>query len=370
MALVCPQCTGSFDNSLQCPQCGVPLLAPGTRQPGADPFPAAGRWQQTPWGRIGIGVGLALGLCYALLQLCQSILRAFGYANGTDALDPLARLALFEGLQALGLLGGGLVAGAGKRQGLTFGAVVGILTGALSVLAIISGVLKPFSSERAAIPMFLFYGLPVLHALVGALGGAIGAAIWKPMVEWTVPLVEPTPTGPALKDLKPALTVPAGSNYTIPFWFWKGPVDWPRVLVGATLASLGILFNREIASFITEEGQSKVFRFHSLLEEWFTQIQIISFSILLGGCIGGSTRRNGLKQGAFVGVLISFVLSAVYFTHTSKAFGLDFLLEEAGWSVLVPLLAALMLGPVGGYCGCELIPPILKFAPRRRSDWL
>ena len=59
----------SYDQRLQCPTCGVRLLYDfrGPR-PKTTREPAA-RWQQTPWGRILIGLVLAQGLYFALYML-------------------------------------------------------------------------------------------------------------------------------------------------------------------------------------------------------------------------------------------------------------------------------------------------------------
>src|SRR5262249_21621012 len=138
MSLVCPQCTGSFDNCLQCPRCGVPLLPAGARWPDRSKIlPAMTPWQHTRLGRISIGVLLAVGLYYGLLQLCLAVLRAMGHGDGSS-LEPTIQLAMFLGLQIVALLAGGMIAGAGQLQGVTSAAVVGIITGAISLVAILT----------------------------------------------------------------------------------------------------------------------------------------------------------------------------------------------------------------------------------------
>src|SRR5260370_25549104 len=60
MAMVCPQCRGSFSQRLDCPQCGVRLVfqdARHGRDESSDGLPA--NWQQTPWGRLVVGLLLA-----------------------------------------------------------------------------------------------------------------------------------------------------------------------------------------------------------------------------------------------------------------------------------------------------------------------
>src|SRR5437588_1664174 len=70
MAMVCPQCNGSFEQRWHCPSCGVRLLyqTRQTRTGGGSPG-ETDPWQQTPWGRILIGLLLAQGIYYSLRHL-------------------------------------------------------------------------------------------------------------------------------------------------------------------------------------------------------------------------------------------------------------------------------------------------------------
>ena len=74
MALACPQCKQIFEQNGVCPLCNVVLLYHADQ---LQPQPSSGsrldeemhQWQQTPWGKILIGVILAQGLSYGLQQL-------------------------------------------------------------------------------------------------------------------------------------------------------------------------------------------------------------------------------------------------------------------------------------------------------------
>ena len=73
MPLVCPLCKQVFENNGECPHCNVALLylAPDLNEPIATGSSIhmdddAGRWQQTPWGKILIGLILAQGLSFGL----------------------------------------------------------------------------------------------------------------------------------------------------------------------------------------------------------------------------------------------------------------------------------------------------------------
>jgi hypothetical protein len=74
MSMVCPQCHGSFSQRLHCPACGVRLeyrTSPSAR--GGAAYAEGPAWQQTPWGRMFIGLLLAQGLYYGLWHLCKAV---------------------------------------------------------------------------------------------------------------------------------------------------------------------------------------------------------------------------------------------------------------------------------------------------------
>src|SRR5262249_2887504 len=141
----CPQCHGPLNNAPECPRCG-PVKAPATGRwhldLGRGQAQPAEKWQQSPGGRTILGTLLALGLCYGLLQVGMACLRALGVDAASGALDPLTGLILFQGLQVLALLGGGMLAGAGQERGSVLGGIVGILSGVVILAAMLSGLVS------------------------------------------------------------------------------------------------------------------------------------------------------------------------------------------------------------------------------------
>src|SRR5947209_12571344 len=118
MALVCPDCSNSCDSAGRCAHCGpsgptVPSPTVGSWSPPSKAEP----WQQTPGGRLVIGVLLGVGLSYGLLHLCAAMLHALGIEGSHRTLDPLSGLFLFQALQAVALFVGGIFIGAGQRRG-------------------------------------------------------------------------------------------------------------------------------------------------------------------------------------------------------------------------------------------------------------
>src|SRR5205807_1882800 len=119
---VCPQCLGSFSQRLHCPACGVRLEYRAGAPRAAAPSGDIQVWQQTPWGRIVIGLLLAQGLYHGLLHLCKALAMGLDPEDAHVLWGSLTGLVVLQALQAVGLLSGGAVAGAGKRQGAVYAA--------------------------------------------------------------------------------------------------------------------------------------------------------------------------------------------------------------------------------------------------------
>src|SRR3981081_1167132 len=118
MAMVCPQCNRAFDQQLNCPEGGGRLLCqPNPRH--SNPEVSTGdvsQWQQTPWGRMAVGLILAQGLAYGLQKLLTAGLLASGELN--VVWTTLWGIVLLHGLQGTCLLIGGALCGAGKQRGI------------------------------------------------------------------------------------------------------------------------------------------------------------------------------------------------------------------------------------------------------------
>src|SRR5687767_3558090 len=128
MSLVCSRCSHVFENVSSCPRCGA-------RVPVRDddgPAPARGpRWQQTAWGRVLIGLILSQGLFYGLRRLTTGLQLATEEGGGEAMWSDVQNLLVLQGIQLLGVLIGGALAGGGQRSGLFLGAVVGAWNGVL-----------------------------------------------------------------------------------------------------------------------------------------------------------------------------------------------------------------------------------------------
>jgi hypothetical protein len=325
MAMVCPQCLRDFDQRLHCPTCGARLVYQAQRRDG-DGVPGAGpAWQQTPWGRIVIGLLVAQGLCFGLQQLCTAGILASGDETAGDIWRTLYGLLLLQGLQVVGLLAGGALAGAGKRHGVLFGAIVGLWNGIIFVI------LQNGNSQLFT-PVTL-YGQPILQTAFGALGGLLGCVIWKPPAVLQLPGV-----GPSVPSVAPSK----------PFALFEGPVAWWRVLAGSLLAVGGSLWANVILDLVVEASEGKMsVRTH--LQANLVTWEITALAMLVGGALAGFSTRNGLKQGLCVGLGVASVLVGVRLGDGRVNY--DALLLTAGM--------ALAFGLCGGWFGCTLFPPVV-----------
>src|SRR5712691_1032879 len=127
MAMVCPQCKEFFEQRLQCPKCNARLIYSSAphKQKTSEGGEAGVKWMHAASGRILLGVLLAQGLYFGLRRLCSAGLLAVDEGDPQGVWSSLFGVFLVQGLQALGLLVGGMLAGAGYRRGAMLGALVG-----------------------------------------------------------------------------------------------------------------------------------------------------------------------------------------------------------------------------------------------------
>src|SRR5262249_53648242 len=175
--------------------------------------------QQTPWGRIFIGLLLAQGLYYGLRHLCTAGLMVTGDNSARDVWNTLYGLIFLQGLQGVGLIVGGMLTGAGKRQGVFYGAVVGVWNGVISIMVA--------SQTTSGLTPVALYGQPILQTAFGAVGGFLGSLIWRPLPRLS------------LGDSRAArIALPVHRQPSI----WTGPISWWRIVVGIAVGAGGSLW--------------------------------------------------------------------------------------------------------------------------------
>jgi hypothetical protein len=333
MPMVCPKCSGAFEQRWQCPTCGVRLAYQSGPRPALRDVSQGSPWGQTPWGRILVGVLLSQGLYYGLRQFATAGLLIGGDPAARDVWSTLSGLIILQGIQALCLIVAGMLAGAGLRQGIVFGGIVGVWNGVVSAV-----VQSAAGMPHTAVTLL---GQPILHTAFGAAGGFIGSRIWRPL---------PILAGPA----SPQVAVPlAPPRVRRPLF--DGPVAWGRLLLGAALAVGGTLWAHVILELVIEAGNGTL-DISDHLQAQLVTWEVTGLAMLTGSALAGAGAANSLKQGLWVGFAVAGVL-------------LGFRLgvrHDPMHELILTATCSLTLGVVGAWFGGSLFPPLMK-EPHRRG---
>jgi hypothetical protein len=282
------------------------------------------RWQQTPWGRILIGLMLAQGLFYGLRHLLTGVLLAINGGSAEETWGNVHNLLLLQAVQGLSLFLGGVLAGGGQRSALVLGAVVGVWNGVLAVLL--------EQNPVQGLGMVSLSGQPLLHSAFAAVGGCVGGLIWRPL--------------PAPGESRPAAPRKPAPRRASPF---AGQVAWVRVAVGIAVAVAGslsatLLFQKMLDLSAGRLGTTE--ELHDRIITW----EIKALAVLVGAALAGATTPNGLKQGLVVGLGSTVTLLGVQRVPTANWF------TFAG----LTLLSSLSLALAGGWFGGQLFPPVAR----------
>jgi hypothetical protein len=293
------------------------------------------RWEQTPWGRILVGLLLAQGVYFGLRQLCMAGLLAFEGESVPLIWSSLYGLIGLQALQAIAVLAGGGLAGAGQRRGIVFGGLVGLSSGFLSMLL--------YRDGSQPITIVMLYGQTVLQACFGLLGGYVGSLIWRPLRSVALEDASATPQTTKRKGLS----------------LFGGRIAWIRVALGTAVAVFGTLWARWLLTSFVEASEGKLEISTHLQLEWVTW-EITAVATLLGSAIAGATRANCLKQGLSVGLASALVLIGIRLRSR----------PEEMRALLLLLGSSLSLGLVGSWFGGQLFPPVYRVPHRKHWDSL
>lgn len=328
MAMVCPQCSGIFDQRLECPRCDARLVFHEGEAPPEVGGSATG-WQYTVWGRLLIGLVLSQGIYHGVRHLTV----AGVLATGGDPLElwssPTGFL-LLQLMQLVGLFVGGLLAGAGQRQAVICGLVLGAWNGVLVVL------IQPAMSEQFS--ALTLYAVPLVQASLGALAGWMGGTIWRPVT----PVSARTSRSVApVRHEKLKLFV--------------GPIYWTRVAMGSAVAVCGALWAGVLLERVVPRLSNYALASTSTLQTEIMTWEIVALAILTGGTLAGASTRNGLTQGLAMGIATSVILFGVRLGTPNPP---SFLV------LVVSMFGPVMLGTLGGGFGAQLLPPVVSHRPR------
>jgi hypothetical protein len=366
MQWVCPKCQGTFHGQLLCPQCGVQMqekgppsaaataVAPPRHVPPIAAQSADRPMQLTVLTRLLIGLVLAQGLYYGARHFGQAILLGQGQPDWWDGFPGLVTV---QALQAGALLIGGVVAGAGHARGLIPGALLGVINACL-ILLVESLFGRPAAPQMGVI-------LPLVHAGVGALGGLVGARIWRPWPSVPTHLPDAEAPGRFLRAVDLASEPPAAAPV---------PWAWGRLLLGAVLAAAGFCFNDKVRDFVTANGVAVPGGLQGQLVTW----EIAVLGVVLGGGLAGATTGRGFSQGLAAGLLAAPAVLAVHLNRGGDYLpGQEFIANISNLPLGPPRLSApllayllthvVLLASLCGWFAGQLLPP-LRESGRIRGD--
>lgn len=337
MSMVCPQCKKAFEQLLECPDCQV-RMDYHARSFDRDAFERDenDQWQETPGGRVLVGLLVAQGLGYALQQLISAGFLIWGDDNSREFWNSLGGYAFLHALQGACLVLGATLAGAGQTSAILFGSFIGLFNG------IIFALLQKQGEEL--LPDYLVFAQPVVHLIFGAFGGWLGARIWKP--------APPLQFGTAPTQISSFSW--ASLN---PFQFFQGPIHWRRVLIAIVPVVAGALYSKRILRALLDwsEGGLKI---SSHLQNKVILYEILALVTFVGAMIAGSSTFNGLKQGLCVGVGATMVLVGMQMGNPTTA--MDVVIFQS----IIVMAASL----AGGWFGGKLFPPLGGEQRKRIAD--
>jgi hypothetical protein len=332
MAMVCPQCRVAHVQKLACPTCGsrlqyvlLEMSSLRYRRPNFN------SWRDTPWGRLFVGMAIALGMNHVVgdfLTAAKLISVERGQERLTASLESLVAI---HALQIFSVFLAGLLTGAGQKRGTFFGAFVGLWT--CLVFQLIEGGQFGLGEMAARAAQLL------LLTSCGAAGGLVGSLAWQPK--------KPVPAFPRPKSAAKRPR-PFVSSYA-------GPVAWIRVCMGIPLAVGGVVCAQVLREMLIDLGNGKLV-IESYFQADFVAWEISALAILAGSAFAGATCSNGLKQGLFVGVGTATALLGIRLANPQISVGF----------LVATVVAAVCLSIAGGWFGSQLLPPVVRAARRRR----
>jgi hypothetical protein len=374
MLLVCPRCNASFTDRYHCPSCGIALVPSVMADEPSLPAKTGAKWQQTALGRGVVGLLLAQGLYYGLLQLGTALLLMTGMhtEQANQWWNTWAGWSSHMIILVVALIVGGMMAGAGRPRGYLSGAAIGFLNGALFIIVPKGAKILPEGVSDEELLDLLFYGQPAVQALIGALGGLAGTLIWRPMASVAVPPPTPAQLPSPLSQRLPTGPV---QPVTTPF---GGPIAWVRVAAGAVLALMGSSWANFILDYMIRASAGKL-TLESTQHARFVTWEIAVLVLLLGSAAAGANCKNAMKQGLMVGVftalglLIFHVQLGTPSSIPAQALWLAVLrprenLEEWGLGLVTVLSFATIvpLAILGGWFGGALLPPLYRPPGQKR----
>jgi hypothetical protein len=328
------------------PQEAAEAPPPRVRESAARPAAPA------PAGRVAVGAVLALGLYLGLRKLAPGA--ALAALEEPEAWwSSLEGLSAVCGAQLVAVLFGSVIAAAGRRGGVGFGADVGGLCGALFLAAELVAGAPPRD--------LVLYVQPLVLVCAGGGAGVFASRVWGAVPELRLPVADRS----RLSSSHFALEEAEGPGH---------PTSWLRVFLGATMMVLAVAAADKVRGG-AQKYSGGLLRVNSVGQGRFLTWQLAVLGCLAGGAAAGAGTGAGLRHGALAGAASAagvFALTAV----AGEALGpVSYWLGQLSLSGLphtepAAIVAAasgmLALGVVGGWLGGVLFLPLAPDHMRQR----
>lgn len=355
MQQYCPTCQAAFSTGSRCPRCDGLLFMPheaADHHPADSAEPHPGFARPSPASRVFVGTVLALGLYLGLRQVVAAAVLA-ATASPDAWWTSLEGLVAVFGVQAVAVVFGSLLAGAGRTHGFALGVAVGGLCGGLFLAAEVLG-------GTPAAQMVLYLQPPIL-ALGGGIAAAVGTRVWA-----AVPDLDIRP--PARKrssSIQLAVDSPANE---------ARPTRMVRVLAGAIIMVAGVGLADTIRIKV-QRNSGGLFRVESILQGQFLSWQMATFAVLLGGVTAAAGTGAGVRHGLLAGCVGGAgvigltaargeVLPPMEYWLSRLSLGGIGAMDPAAIAAVVS--GVLIAGLIGGWLGAQVFLPLAPAHMRSR----
>ncbi len=330
MPNTCTKCGRTEPTLGRCESCDPLSIAP-------EPYLDTGtvedeppHWQNWAVSRVVTGLVIALGMEYAVGQYVKVFqsLCADPFASEFDETIPF--LAVGQALWVLGVLFATIIIGAGKRQAWILGGTVGMLNGAILILW------EDYTASHC--PDWLIWSRPLIHALVGAIGGSLGASYWQPL-----PVV----------GIRTQTKI--ASRPTFSWNFLAGPVRLGPVFAGVFIVVTGVVWSKAIFEYLIRESRHNMplaSHFQSEMVIW----EISVLATLLGAGFAGANTYNGLKHGMCVAAGATCIFLGIQLNGPMTNFD----------DIVLKMGSIIFFSMLGGWFGSKVVPPLVP-ARRRKA---
>ncbi|MGL4424152.1 MAG: hypothetical protein ACRCZF_26085 [Gemmataceae bacterium] len=356
MQLFCPSCQAAFAGTTHCLKCGGRLLAPH------ESFGLAGKNRQNTESRFRPSFGnrilLATLVGLGVFLAGRDLLIAAGLGQLLEGTLPKAGFGAML-LQVFAATLGGFIGGAARTDGLSIGAVAGVMMGAV-----------PAGFASAATETGLppgWYGMLItsIFALCTmALGGSLASRIWPP--EAAFGDMGASAHASASLDKLAEEKINTKKTYH---------TSWFRIILG-TIIALGGVMGADYLRIGLFKASLGLMQISSIRSSPYIGFEIAIAALFIAGMVAGSNTGAGLRHGLFVGLITAagiFIACARqpdnFFPAIEGAF-LTF--GDTPEPITRPLSAIRILGGVvaitsfGGWLGGQLFLPLASKARQSR----